>query len=79
MGDDMKKKINELINLLHDRGWTVLNPGQSKHYKVISPDRRFTTSLPVTPGDSRSYRNKIAELRRMGVDIPRANPRKKGR
>jgi len=58
-----------LKSLEKDHGLTIVR-SHGGHYKVYRGDRLLTT-LSFSPSDSRTHRNQVATLRRMGVSIPR--------
>lgn len=62
----MSKKDNgELVKDLRRQGFTVeLTNGN--HWKVSHPERRGIAFMSFTPGDHRSIKNAMRELRKIG-------------
>jgi hypothetical protein len=53
-----------------ERGYTIQRGGSGTvggHEKVYDPEGNFLMPLPGTPGDRRSTKNTVAQLRRLGV------------
>lgn len=73
---ERQKLIRGLIDLAEQQNWTVIRGGRSNHWKATSPAGRMVV-FPATPTDHRSYLNTIADFRRNGLEVPRANQRKK--
>lgn len=66
--------IASIISFADSQGWQIV-PG-SGHYKIYSPTGAPYV-LPCTPSDWRATKNCVADLRRMGLEIPRkATPKK---
>ncbi len=64
----MHKEIKALVRTIEGvEGWRVVRGG--KHYKALSPDGKRMVPLPLTPSCSRSMKNTVADLRRIGFPV----------
>lgn len=66
------------MELVANQGWRY-DAGQSRrgHPRLYAADRsKGTVSVPTTPGDHRSFRNFVSQVRRAGGVWP---PPRKGR
>jgi len=63
--------MRELHRLALDRGWRVEQHGAELHW--FNPDKTVNMVVtPMSPGDhDRGLANSVAQLRRVGLDIPR--------
>lgn len=60
---------HEIVKLLKDFGFSGLVDG--KHYKMtFCDDKRYTTTVPKTPGDHRSSKNTLSDTKRNCFLIP---------
>lgn len=74
-----RSEIATLIKTLTEQGWTV-KPTARGHYLALHPNGIDTSALPSTEKTcNRSWNNTIAQLRRLGADIPRAGGGKRGK
>lgn len=58
--------MDELVKKCWDQGWWC-ERGGNKHVKCYPPDDHAMVPIPSTPSGSRTYRNKLAALRRSGL------------
>lgn len=56
------RTINDAVRVLIREGWRAWRGG--KHIKVEHPSGKAFVTVPVTPGDRRSYLNFRADVRR---------------
>lgn len=71
MGNDLRK----VLRALEDQGFLVTRSSKG-HWLVDTADGRRVGVFAATPGDTRSLKNSIAQLRRHGFTWP---PARKGR
>lgn len=63
----MKKDLKEIVKVARKQGWEVTHT-RNQHLRFRSPDGALVFS-PSTPSDHRAIKNKIADLRRAGLEI----------
>lgn len=70
-GREIPKEYREIVTaLVEHQGWRYNASGQG-HPKLNPPDRTNPMmTVPTTPGDRRSLRNFIAQVRRAGGQWP---------
>jgi hypothetical protein len=66
-----KAEIRALRALAEAQGWRVRR-AKTNHWIFLAPDGVGTAWMPSTPSDHRTIRNTKADLRRMGLRIPRS-------
>lgn len=71
------REINHFVRLLIGEGW-IFRWG-SKHGRIRSPDGRSSVTVPTTPGDWRSARNFLRDVRKSGGKSPAFRGRHHGR
>lgn len=72
-------EIRNLLIAAHHQGFGVTRT-RSGHYAVTTPEHirpKRTTFTPQHPGDARSVKQALSQLRGIGVDISRPRQRKK--
>lgn len=64
----MHKDIKKIVKALKAQGWRIEQG--SKHLIAYPPDKtKRPITIPGSPGDVRSQRNLVAQLRRAGADL----------
>lgn len=66
-----KKEMKALLKAAEEQGWTVRFTG-SGHYQWKAPDGQTIIVTPSTPSDHRSMSNTRAQLKRAGLNLPKA-------
>lgn len=62
--------VEELVAMAREQGWEVVHA--RKHWRLYPTDKaQPPATLAMTPGDVRTVKNIIADLRRRGLDVPR--------
>lgn len=65
----MKKDLRKLLRQLTSQGWRCEQAGGG-HLKLFPPDKsKPMVTLPISPGDHRSWKNTVATLRRSGAAV----------
>ncbi len=65
-------EIESLLRLAHKQNFRIIRTG-SGHFKIVTPPGRpkLSTVTPAKTGEYRAIRNTRAQLRRIGVEVPR--------
>jgi hypothetical protein len=76
-GREIPKEYREVVaELVRNQGWRYDN-SRSGHPIVLPADTSFRSfAVPTTPGDSRSFKNWVGQVRRSGGHWP-PTPREK--
>ena len=64
-----KQEIQRIIGLLEAQGWTVTQGRKSTHWKCVAPGGAGIVFMPSTPSDTRSLKNTVGHLRRLGAKV----------
>lgn len=64
-----RQRWTKLRKDLEQQGFTLTLSRRNQHYKVTDKTGRQVSVLPSTPGDPRSYRNALSQLRRAGAKV----------
>lgn len=62
------KDFNDLKKWLVKNGYTY-ERARNGHYKIRRPNGSYAAQIPCTPGEYRSFRNALSDLRRAGIDV----------
>ncbi len=66
----MKKQTKLLVRVALQQGWRVER--STKHVQFFSPNGRDIITAQTHMKGGRAYQNTLAQLRRAGLDFPRA-------
>jgi hypothetical protein len=66
----MKKQTKLLVRVAIQQGWIVRR--STKHVQFLSPDGETIITAQANMKGGRAYANTLAQLRRAGLDFPRA-------
>ena len=69
MSNSNKKDIQDIISKLEEQGWTVTQSRGNSHWKCVAPGGVGLVFMPSSPSDSRSLRNTVSHLRRLGAQL----------
>ena len=68
MGSDNRKRIEKLVRIAEEAGWTVTKT-RAGHFRFQAPDGVGLYFAPSTPSEYNSVKNTVSDLRKLGLDV----------